>query len=80
MDKQKILVICQHNSARSQIVEEILRFGKKRKEFRVIGGHDISETSRAIVTIMRSLVISLFIENDDKKVIDQIIVLLSEGL
>ncbi len=63
-----------------EVVEGILRFGKKRKEFRIIGYHDISDTARAIVTIMRSLVISLFIENDDKKLIDQIIMLLSEGL
>jgi AcrR family transcriptional regulator len=73
-------VMDKYYALEKEIVEEILRFGKKRKEFRIIGGHDTSDTSRAIVTIMRSLVISLFIENDDKKTIDQIIVLLSEGL
>ncbi|MDD8012659.1 MAG: helix-turn-helix domain containing protein [Acidobacteriota bacterium] len=73
-------VIDKYHALEEEAVEEILRFGKKRKEFRIIGRHDISDTSQAIVTIMRSLIISLFIESDDKKTIDQIIALLSEGL
>jgi AcrR family transcriptional regulator len=63
-----------------EIVEGILRFGSERKEFRSIGGHGINDTVRAITTILRSLTISLFIENKDKKLIDSIIELLSEGL
>ena len=73
-------VMDKYYALEEEVVEGILRFGKKRKEFRIIGCQNISDTGRAIVTIMRSLVISLFIENDDKKLIDQIIMLLSEGL
>ncbi len=62
------------------VVAGILRYGNKRKEFRSIGSHNINDTVGAIMTIMRSLTISLFIENNDKKLIDQIIMLLSEGL
>jgi AcrR family transcriptional regulator len=64
----------------AKVVEGILRYGNKRKEFKSIGRHSINDTVGAIMTIMRSLTISLFIENNDKKLIDQIIMLLSEGL
>ena len=63
-----------------KMVEEILRFGNERKEFRSIGTRDVESTVRAIVTIMRSLTVDLFIKNEDKKLIDLIIELLSEGL
>ncbi len=64
----------------TEIVEGIIRYGNERKEFRRIGGHDVKDTVRAIVTIMRSLIMDLCIEQDDKKLIDSIIDLLSEGL
>lgn len=73
-------VMGRYYAREAKIVEGILRFGNKNKEFRSIGGHDISDTAQAIVTVMRSLTISLFIESEDKKLIDQIIMLLSKGL
>jgi AcrR family transcriptional regulator len=73
-------VMDKYYALEAEVVEGILRYGNKRKEFRSIGSHNIGDTVGAIMTIMRSLTISLFIENNDKKLIDQIIMLLSEGL
>ncbi len=72
-------VMDKYYALEADVIKGILRYGNKRKEFRSIGSH-IDDTVGAIMTIMRSLTISLFIENDDKKIIDQIIMLLSEGL
>jgi AcrR family transcriptional regulator len=69
-----------YGALQEEIVEGILRFGIARKEFRSIGEHNVKTASRAVVTVMRSLIISLFIENDDMELIDQIIMLLTEGL
>ncbi len=73
-------VMDEYYALEEKIVGEILRFGNERKEFKSIGTHDIKAAVRAIVTIMRSLTIDLFIRNADKKLIDLIIELLSEGL
>jgi AcrR family transcriptional regulator len=73
-------VMDKYYALEEKVVEEILRFGNERKEFRSIRTHDIKATVRAIVTIMRSLTIDLFIANEDKKLIDLIIEFLSEGL
>jgi AcrR family transcriptional regulator len=67
-------------AVQEKMVGDILRFGKERREFKSIGTRDIGPVVRAIVTTMRSLTMDLFIENEDKKVIDLIIELLSEGL
>ncbi len=64
----------------AEILERIILLGNERKEFRSIGSHDIKDTVRAIVVVMRSLIMDLCIEQDDKKLIDRIIDLLSEGL
>ncbi len=63
-----------------KIIESILRFGIDRGEFKSIGPRDLKATTRAIMAVKRSLTISLFIDNEDKHLIDQIIRLLSEGL
>ena len=73
-------VMDEYYALEERIVEGILRFGSERKEFRSLRARDIKATVRAIVTIMRSLTMDLFIENEDKKLIDLIIELLSEGL
>jgi len=73
-------VMDEYDGLQMKIVGEILSFGSERKEFRSIGTRDVKATVRAIVMIMRSLTVDLFIENEDKKLIDLIIELLSEGL
>jgi hypothetical protein len=72
-------VINRYYDSEEKIIEEILRYGHERGEFKSIGSHDIKNTVKAFLTIVRSLIISLYIENDDKTLIDHIIVLLSEG-
>jgi AcrR family transcriptional regulator len=64
----------------AEIVESILSFGLERKEFKSIGRRDLKATTRAILTIKRSLTIDLFIDNRDKQLIDLIIRMLSEAL
>jgi AcrR family transcriptional regulator len=63
-----------------KILESILKFGIERGEFKNVGFHDLKPTVRAIMTVKRSLTFNLFIDNDDKELIDLIIRLLSEGL
>lgn len=67
-------------ASQSAIVEGIILLGNERKEFKCIGSHDVKDTVRAVVAVMRSLIMDLCIEQDDKKLIDLIIDLLSEGL
>lgn len=73
-------VMDKYYAAQEDMIEGILRQGDEEKEFRSIGGHDIKDTTRAIITIMRSLILDIFIKNDDKKLIDLVIELLAEGL
>lgn len=61
-------------------IESILRLGFERGEFKSIGLRDVKATTRAIVAVIRSLTLNLFIDNQDKQLIDLIIELLSEGL
>ncbi len=61
-------------------VEGILRYGTRRKEFQSIGGHDVASVAQAIVTIIRSLILDLFLETEDTKSMDLIIEILSKGL
>jgi AcrR family transcriptional regulator len=62
------------------IIESILKFGIEGREFKSIHTRDIKDITHAIMTIERSLTIDLFIDKGDKKLIDLIIRLLSEGL
>ena len=49
-----------------EVVESILRVGIERGEFKSIGLRELKTTARAIITVMRSLTIALFIDNDDQ--------------
>ncbi len=62
------------------IVESILRFGIERGEFKSVGVDDIKAAVRAIRTVMRSLVMDLLFDNEDRQLIDLIIGLMSDGL
>jgi AcrR family transcriptional regulator len=73
-------VMNKYGALEEKTLEAILMFGSRRNEFKTIGTHDVKATVRAIITVMRSLTIDLFIDNDDKKLIDLIIELLSEGI
>lgn len=73
-------VMEKYGARQEEIVAEILRFGIARREFKSLGGADVPSTARAVVAVMRSLIVSLFIESDDFELIDRIIQLLAEGL
>lgn len=72
-------VLRRFNAEHERIVESILRSGIDRGELKITP-RDVKAATKAIITVMRSLTINLFIENDDKETIDNIIRLLSEGL
>ncbi len=73
-------VLAKFDAENEKAVESILRLGFQRGEFKSIGLRDIKATTRAIVAVIRSLTLNLFIDNQDKQLIDLIIALLSEGL
>jgi len=73
-------VLQKYDAIEKEILESILRFGIERKEFKSIGPADVAASARAIVIIKRSLAINLFVDNDDRELIDLVIKLLSEGL
>jgi AcrR family transcriptional regulator len=75
-----VRVLGEFDAANEKAIETILRFGLKRGEFKTVGLRDIKTTTRAIVTVIRSLTLNLFIDNQDKQLIDFIIDLMSEGL
>lgn len=61
-------------------VEPILRSGLERGEFRSIRPKDIKITTQAIGTLIRSMTFNLFVDNRDRRLIDPILRLMSEGL
>lgn len=63
-----------------KVVESILRFGIERGEFKSIGIDDIEAAVRAIRAVVRSLVMDFLFDNEDQKLIDLIIGLMSDGL
>jgi AcrR family transcriptional regulator len=69
-----------YDAIEEKILKSILRFGIERKEFKSIRPAEVAASARAIMIIKRSLTINLFIDNNDKELIDLIIKLLSEGL
>ncbi len=73
-------VMERYRAMQEELVDGILRHGIRRKEFRSIGEEDVGPAVHAIVTIMRSLILDMFLESDDVKVIDLIIEILSKGL
>ncbi len=73
-------VIGKFDVLNAKVVEPILRSGLERGEFRSIGAGDLAITSRAIGAVVRSLTFNLFIDSDDRRLIDPIIRLMSEGL
>jgi AcrR family transcriptional regulator len=73
-------VVAKFDAKNEKAVDSILRFGLERGEFTSIGPRDLKATTRAIVMVIRSLTFNLFIDNRDKRLIDLIIRLMSEGL
>jgi AcrR family transcriptional regulator len=73
-------VIDAHYAQEEKIIAEILTYGHARGEFKELGHRDLKTTGHAILTILRSLIISLYIENDDRLLIDLIIEILAKGL
>ncbi len=63
-----------------KVVGPILRSGLERGEFRSIRAPDLPVTTRAIGTVIKSLTFNLLLDNRDRRLIDPIIRLMSEGL
>jgi len=73
-------VVENFDALNGKVVGAILRSGIERGEFRSIGAGDLAITTRAIGAVIKSLTFNLFIDSRDKRLIDPIIRLLSEGL
>jgi len=63
-----------------KMLREILEYGFKRKEFKSASARNIDSIIRALVNIKRSLLINVFVKNDDQELIGLIIDLTSRGL
>jgi AcrR family transcriptional regulator len=61
-------------------LREILEYGYKRKEFKTVSARNIDSITRALVNIKRSLLIDVFVNNDDQELIGLIIDLMYHGL
>ncbi|MEN6311062.1 MAG: helix-turn-helix domain-containing protein [Acidobacteriota bacterium] len=73
-------ILKKYGAWEEETLEEILNLGSQRNEFRSIGSHDVKDTVKAIMAVLRSLTIDIFIDNDDKQLIDLVIELMAEGL
>lgn len=69
-----------HDILDEQIMRSILEFGFKRKEFKAASARNIDALTRALLGIKRSLLINVFVENDDQELIRLILDLTSRGL
>jgi AcrR family transcriptional regulator len=63
-----------------RLIEEILTFGVRSKEFRSLGRREIGALAHAIVVMIRSLQMNLFIDDYDKERVDTIVSLMLKGL
>jgi AcrR family transcriptional regulator len=70
----------QYDADEGKLIEEILIFGVKNKEFRPLGRREVSAVAHAIVIMIRSLQINLFVDTDDSERVDIIINLMLTGL
>jgi len=61
-------------------LREILEYGFKRKEFKTASARNIDPLIRALANIKRSLLINVFVKNDDQELLGLIIDLTSRGL
>jgi AcrR family transcriptional regulator len=73
-------VVEKFDAKNEKMIAPILRSGIESGEFKTIGPRDLKATTRAIAVVIRSLAFNLFIDNRDKRLIDLVIRLLSEGL
>ena len=73
-------VVGRFDALNAKVVGPILRAGLRRGEFRSIGAGDLTITTRAIGAVIKSLTFNLFIDSGDRRLIDPIIRLMSEGL
>ncbi|HOW85578.1 MAG TPA: TetR/AcrR family transcriptional regulator [Candidatus Aminicenantes bacterium] len=73
-------IVGKFDAMNEKVVETILRSGLERGEFRSIGSGDLPITTLAIGAVIKSLTFNLFIDSRDKRLIDPIIRLMSEGL
>ncbi len=62
------------------IIEPVLRLGIERREFKFIHPGNIDVAARAIAAVKKGLATTLFIEDNDKPVVDFVMTILSEGL
>ena len=63
-----------------QIMRSILEYGFQRKEFKAASAKNIDGITRALLGIKMSLLINVFVENDDQELIRLILDLMSGGL
>jgi AcrR family transcriptional regulator len=61
-------------------LREILEYGFKRKEFKTTSARNIDSIVRALANIKRSLLINVFVENDDEELIALVMDLMYHGL
>lgn len=73
-------IVGKFDAMNEKVVEAILRSGLERGEFRSIKMEDLKITTQAIGAVIKSLTFNLFFDSRDRRLIDPIIRLMSEGL
>jgi len=69
-----------HDILDEQIMRSILEYGFKTKEFKAASARNIDALTRALLSIKMSLLINVFVENDDQELIRLVLDLMSQGL
>jgi AcrR family transcriptional regulator len=69
-----------HDVLDEQIMRSILEYGFKTKEFKAASARNIDGITRALLGIKMSLLINVFVENNDQELIRLILDLMSWGL
>jgi AcrR family transcriptional regulator len=64
----------------ASIVTEILKSGLRSGEFHFLDETEVNKVANVIVSVLRGLLLYLFLENDDNEQIDIVTRLISEGI
>ena len=74
------MVSKQLHAKEATIVEGILKLGLQSGEFHFLDETEINKVANVIVSVLRGLLLYLFLDNDDYEQIDIVTKLISEGI
>jgi len=73
-------VLKQLHAKEATIIEGILKIGLQSGEFHFLNETEINKVASVIVSVVRGLLLYLFLDNDDNEQIDIVTKLISEGI